>query len=73
MPRSTATIAASSSSLGLPETTRPEDGVRSASEGTTMSAPEALPAYDSVWQPVWQALGPDLAKQVRGGGQRLYA
>ena len=39
----------------------------------TSFAPEALPAYDSVWQPVLRALGPDGAQKVRGGGQRLYA
>ncbi|MDD0813535.1 amidohydrolase family protein [Curvibacter sp. HBC28] len=39
----------------------------------TSFVPEALPAYDSVWQPVLQALGPQAAQAVRAGGARLYA
>lgn len=39
----------------------------------TSFAPEALPAYDSVLQPVLRALGPDGAQAVREGGLRLYA
>jgi len=39
----------------------------------TSFAPEALPAYDSVWQPVPQALGKAVAQAVREAGPRLYA
>ncbi|WP_019576019.1 amidohydrolase family protein [Curvibacter lanceolatus] len=39
----------------------------------TSFAPDALPAYDSVWQPVLQALGPAVAQAVREAGLRLYA
>lgn len=39
----------------------------------TSFAPDALPAYDSVWQPVRQALGPAGAQAVREAGLRLYA
>jgi len=39
----------------------------------TSFAPDALPAYDSVWQPVLQALGPAGAQAVREAGPQLYA
>ncbi len=39
----------------------------------TAFAPEALPSYDSVWQPVVQALGEDRAQAVRAAGALLYA
>ena len=39
----------------------------------TSFAPEALPAYDSVWQPVLQSVGPVMAQAVREAGPRLYA
>ncbi|MDD0838943.1 amidohydrolase family protein [Curvibacter sp. HBC61] len=39
----------------------------------TAFTPDALPAYDSVWQPVLQALGPQAALAVREAGARLYA
>lgn len=39
----------------------------------TSFAPDALPAYDSVWQPVLQALGQAVAQLVREAGLRLYA
>jgi predicted TIM-barrel fold metal-dependent hydrolase len=38
----------------------------------TSFAPEALPAYDSVWSPVRQALGEAQAQIVREAGARLY-
>ena len=39
----------------------------------TSFAPDALPAYDSVWTPVVQALGADAAEWIRQAGVRLYA
>jgi predicted TIM-barrel fold metal-dependent hydrolase len=39
----------------------------------TAFAPEALPAYGSVWQPVAQALGETHASAVRAAGALLYA
>lgn len=39
----------------------------------TSFAPDALPAYDSVWQPVLQVLGAPTAQRVREAGCRLYA
>jgi predicted TIM-barrel fold metal-dependent hydrolase len=39
----------------------------------TAFTPDALPAYDSVWQPVADALGPTRAAQVRAAGAVLYA
>ena len=39
----------------------------------TSFAPQALPAYASVWQPVVRALGEEQAQRVREAGARLYA
>ena len=39
----------------------------------TSFAPDALPAYGSVWSPVVRALGEDLAQRVREAGALLYA
>jgi predicted TIM-barrel fold metal-dependent hydrolase len=39
----------------------------------TSFAPDALPAYDSVWQPVGRALGEHAARTIRAAGVRLYA
>lgn len=39
----------------------------------TSFAPEALPAYESVWQPVVRGLGEAAARAVREAGARLYA
>lgn len=39
----------------------------------TAFAPEALPPYDSVWQPVVRALGEARAATVRAAGALLYA
>lgn len=38
----------------------------------TAFSPDALPAYNSVWQPVVDALGPARAAQVRAAGAALY-
>lgn len=39
----------------------------------TSCAPDALPAYDSVWSPVVRALGSEAAKRIRAAGAQLYA
>jgi predicted TIM-barrel fold metal-dependent hydrolase len=39
----------------------------------TSFAPQALPAYGSVWQPVVRVLGPERAQVVRAAGARLYS
>lgn len=39
----------------------------------TSFAPDALPAYDSVWQPVARSLGDAAARAVLEAGARLYA
>lgn len=39
----------------------------------TSFAPEAIPAYDSVWQPVVRSLGEAQAGRVRAAGAALYA
>ena len=39
----------------------------------TSFAPQALPAYASLWQPVVRALGDAQAQKVREAGARLYA
>lgn len=39
----------------------------------TSFTPDALPTYDSVWQPVARALGDGAAREVRQAGARLYA
>jgi predicted TIM-barrel fold metal-dependent hydrolase len=39
----------------------------------TSFAPQALPAYASLWQPVVRALGEEKAQAVRKAGARLYA
>ena len=39
----------------------------------TSFAPQALPAYASMWQPVVRALGEEHAQRVRQAGARLYA
>jgi predicted TIM-barrel fold metal-dependent hydrolase len=38
----------------------------------TSFAPDALPAYASVWEPVVRALGEGMAQRVRTAGERLY-
>jgi predicted TIM-barrel fold metal-dependent hydrolase len=39
----------------------------------TSFAPEALPGYGSVWEPVVRALGAERAQRVRAAGGRLYS